>query len=100
MSFLGQTSPQKSNIEDPPRLKQLPPLRNKKRLPIYLPPLRSTPRVYPYPQEPKKKVVKKVRWNEKELSNAESFVEVKHTAPVEPGRVYCLMDHWSLLSVV
>ncbi len=74
-----------ANNRGPPTLTGLPPVRDgSSALPRKLPPLRNPPRVFPY-QETRRKVVKKVRWNEKELSKAEDIVDVKHNAQAGQG---------------
>ena len=69
----------------PSKLKKLPPLRNTKVLPSNLPPIRNPPRVISY-KEAKKKIGKKVRWNVKELTNAEEIVELAHDTPSGSGK--------------
>jgi hypothetical protein len=73
------------NQHKPPTLTGLPRFRNNSVKPAKLPPLHNPPRVFlPYHQR-KQRVLKKVRWNEKELSKAEDHVEVKHSARGEQG---------------
>ena len=72
-----------ANKGKPPTLTGLPRIRNNSVKPAKLPPLHNPPRVFlPY-QQRKNRVVKKVHWNEKELSKTDDHVEVKHSARKE-----------------